>query len=352
MSPSSGPDAAILPREAGGTGATMGDARTGRTDPLSLKEPLAGHIAVIGAGGFIGRSLTSRAAGLGRDVLGIVRSRQAAARVDRAGGRPMEVAGLDPDVLSRALEGAVAVVHLAQVGAERGVATYEAVNVGGTRRVIAAARAAGVGRVVLFSGLGVARYGMSRRCTNPYFLSKLAAEVELFRSDREAFVFRPSYVVGPGDGLVSALVRQLTSGDVERPGDGSYRLQPVAVADAAAAAMAAVEAPVPRGARVIDLVGPEAVSYDACIARVALAAQAEGRPVAGGIRGIPVAEAERQAAAGGYRGMLPDELDCLLCDETSDPGPLIELLGRPLTPLDEALREAVRGVTGPTIPPA
>jgi hypothetical protein len=40
--------------------------------------------------------------------------------------------------------------------------------------------------------------------------------------------------------------------------------------------------------------------------------------------------------------MLPDELDCLLCDEVSDPAPLESLLGRSLTPLDEALAAAVR----------
>jgi hypothetical protein len=40
--------------------------------------------------------------------------------------------------------------------------------------------------------------------------------------------------------------------------------------------------------------------------------------------------------------MLPDELDCLLCDEIADPDPLQVLLGRPLTPLDTALAAAVR----------
>ena len=55
---------------------------------------------------------------------------------------------------------------------------------------------------------------MTRRCTNPYFLSKLAAEVEVFRSGREAVVFRPSYVVGPGDGLVTRLLEEMASGEV------------------------------------------------------------------------------------------------------------------------------------------
>jgi len=36
----------------------------------------------------------------------------------------------------------------------------------------------------------------------PLLLSKLAAEVALFRSGLEAMVFRPSYVVGPGDAFV------------------------------------------------------------------------------------------------------------------------------------------------------
>ena len=60
------------------------------------------------------------------------------------------------------------------------------------------------------------------------------------------------------------------------------------------------------------------------------------------MREVPIEEADRRARAGGYQGMLPDELDCLLCDEVSDPAPLAALLGRPLTPLDEALAAAVR----------
>jgi hypothetical protein len=60
------------------------------------------------------------------------------------------------------------------------------------------------------------------------------------------------------------------------------------------------------------------------------------------VREIPIEEADRQARAGGYQGMLPDELDCLLCDEVSDPTPLETLLGRRLLPLDEALAAAVR----------
>ena len=176
-------------------------------------------------------------------------------------------------------------------------------------------------RVVFFSGLGVARYGMSLRCSNGYFLSKLAAETILFRSGLDGVVFRPSFVVGPGDAFVPATLRALEGGEVERPGDGLYRMQPIAVADAALAVLAAIERPPDAFPTVFDLVGPEAVPYAALLERLVRAARALGRDVSLRVREVPIDEAERRSRAGGYQGMLPDELDCLLCDEVCRPVP-------------------------------
>lgn len=299
------------------------------------------RIAVTGANGFVGVHLTRYASALGWEVLGVVRSEAAARTVVASGGRPVVLGGSDPRALADALAGCRAVVHLAMIGAERGGATYDAVNVQGTERVIEAARAAGVPRMVAFSGLGVARYGLAPRCTNRYFLSKLAAEVALFRSDRAAVVFRPSYVVGPGDAFVPGLLAGMAKGEVERPGDGAYRLQPIAVKDAAALVLAAVEresvAP-----RVYDLVGPEPLTYDRFLDRLAVLARAQGKPASFRLLTTPIEEADRQARGDGYQGMLADELDCLLCDEVSEAAPLEGLLGRFLTPLDDALLAAVR----------
>jgi nucleoside-diphosphate-sugar epimerase len=254
----------------------------------------------------------------------------------------VELMGRDPDALVRALDGCHAAVHLAQVGAERGGQTYEAVNIGFTGRVLEDCRRAGVPRLVYFSGLGVARYGMSLRCSNDYFLSKLAAETILFRSGLEGVVFRPSFVIGPGDAFVAAMLRAMEEGEVERPGDGLYRMQPIAVAEAASAVLAAVERPSGAFPTVFDLVGPEPVAYTRLLERLAGVARGLGRRAELRVREVPVEEAERQARAGGFHGMLADELDCLLCDEVADPSPLATLLGRRLTPLDEALAEAVR----------
>jgi nucleoside-diphosphate-sugar epimerase len=302
---------------------------------------MSGRLAVAGANGFVGRNLVAAAAGLGWDVVGIVRSEPAARVVRDAGGRAAVLGAWDPGPLAAALAGARAAVHLAQIGAERGGSTYEDANLGSTRRLIEAARRGGVGRIVYFSGLGAARYGLSRRCTNRYFLSKLVCEVELYRSGLEAVVFRPSYVLGPGDGLVRMLLAQMAEGVVERPGDGSYRMQPIGVGDAAAAVLAALD--LPRAPAVYDLVGPEAVAFRDLIERLAGVARRLGRPAEYRVREVAVEEVDRRAASGGYHGMLPDEVDCLLCDEVSDHRPLEALLGRPPTTLDAALLRAAGG---------
>ncbi|HUG54752.1 MAG TPA: NAD(P)-dependent oxidoreductase [Vicinamibacteria bacterium] len=303
------------------------------------------RLVVTGAGGFVGRHVVSAARAEGWDVAGLVRSEEAARTVTYAGGAPVRVPLLSAAALAPALAGADAVVHLAQIGSEAGGATYEAVNVAGTQAVVSAAAEAGVPRIVFFSGLGVARYGMASRTTNRYFLSKLRAEALLFASGLEVVVFRPSYVVGPRDGLVSSLLRQMAEGEVEKIGDGSYRMQPIAVKDAAAAVMAAASGPAPapgRGPhRVIDLVGPAPVRYVDLVRLLAEAARAQRRPADFRFREVPVEEADRRARAGQDRP--PDELDCLLCDETGDTRPLEALLGRFLVPVEEALAAAVRG---------
>ena len=304
------------------------------------------RFAVTGANGFVGRHLVAAARAASWDVVGIVRSAEAAAEVERAGGRPALVRALDAPALAPVFAGADAVAHLAQIGAGEPEA-YQSVNVAGTRQVAEAAARAGVPRLAFFSGLGVARYGQKPRTTDRYFLSKLGAEMALYSSPLAVDVFRPSYVVGPGDSLIRALVRAIAEGVVERPGDGSYRMQPIAVADAADALLAAAgSAPgsdPPH--RVFDLVGPEPITYDALVARVAARAGARGLPDRYRLTSVAIAEADRQARAGGYHGMKPDELDCLLCDEVADAGPLARFLGRPLIGLDAALDVAIAAVS-------
>lgn len=303
------------------------------------------RVVITGANGFVGRNVVRAAVDAGLDVVGIVRSEVARSTVIQDGGRPI-VAPLQREALAQAMEGVSAVVHLAQIGAESGDQTYESVNVAGTREVVAAARAAGVGRIVFFSGLGVAHYGVISRCTNTYFLSKLSAENALFRSGLGVVVFRPSYVIGPGDALMRSLLGQLRHGRIEWPGDAGYRLQPIAVQDAARLIVRGIthlRQNALEDHRVFDLVGPERIAYRDFVARFARIAQQLRIVAEVTFQSIPIEQAEAAAEREGFHGMRRDALDCLLCDEISDARPLESLLSGLLMPLDDAIRHAVRG---------
>jgi nucleoside-diphosphate-sugar epimerase len=301
------------------------------------------RLALTGASGYLGLKLAEAARERGFGVAGVVRSAEGAEALSASGARPVSAPDLNEEALTDAFHGAGLVIHLAGISAERGGATYEDVNLGGVRRVVRASLAAGVRRIVFLSGLGVARYGISRRSTNRYFLTKLAAEIELFRSGLETLVFRPSYVIGPGDELIPALLQEMAAGEVERIGDGRYRMQPVALDDVVEAILLASGQPLPRRHTVIDLVGPEPISYDAFVRRVAHVGRRLGRRADYRVREISELDADRMAADEGYRGLLGDELDVLLCDEVAAADGLAAWLARPLTGLDKMLADAITG---------
>jgi nucleoside-diphosphate-sugar epimerase len=154
------------------------------------------RVAVTGASGFIGREFVRSTRGLGWPVLAL--------------GRPELGAGLE----SR-LHGCEAIVHLAArahvLGAEAAAdsAEFARSNVDLTRRVAAAARSAGVRRLVFVSSAGVlgrASPAAGFHDHSPaaphdaYTRTKLAAEEMLhseFSADLELVIVRPPLVYGP-----------------------------------------------------------------------------------------------------------------------------------------------------------
>lgn len=298
-------------------------------------------IAIVGANGFVGRHLVTEAIGSGIAVAGVVRSAEGAAIVRERGGEPALVSRLDAEALpslAAAFVGCDGLVYTASVSTGPGV--VDRTDPAGLATVIAACREAGVGRFVFLSGLGLAHYGMNPHCTNPYFLAKMAGEVALFRSPLVTTVFRPSYVFGRGEKFLTPLVARIaSSSEFEIPGAGDYRLQPVGVNDAARAVLGALsrEGSEPR---MVDLVGPEVLSYRDLIERVS---RALAHPVT--IRSRPVEEALAQSRSGGYFGLRPHDLACLLCDEVSDPRPVEALVGRTLEGLDSMIAAAAASTT-------
>ena len=110
------------------------------------------------------------------------------------------------------------------------------------------------------------------------------------------------------------------------PGTGPYRMQPIAVRDAAALVLAASRARRRRRCRRgrpprLRPRGPRARLLPRPPRARGRVARAQGK--AGEFRCARSLSPTRtpRPGAGGWHGMPPDDLDCLLCDEVSDPRP-------------------------------
>lgn len=222
----------------------------------------ARKIAIMGAGGYIGRNLRRVAsemydvefAVLSRDDITAFYSGDAA--VDRGPRRD------DNEDLRAAIDiirGSDALVNLVGSGRQSAMSPFsDSVT---TPASVAAflCRRAGIPRIVYVSGLGA-----SARSPVAYLASKYIAEMSLHASGLDYVIFRPSYVVGRGDHLSShVLSRAKGIGTRPEPVDvyECYaKMQPIHVDDAAAAILwGALEAPPAR--MTLDLVGPDRVPF-------------------------------------------------------------------------------------------
>jgi nucleoside-diphosphate-sugar epimerase len=164
------------------------------------------HVAVTGAGGFIGRRVCARLAAEGCDVAGLDVDPGAAGLVADAGAEFVHCDVTDAESVAAALAGRERVVHTAAIVSDWGpMEDYVRVNVGGTRNVLDAAQAAGAARVVHVSSIAVWGYEYRREldedaepraCGWPYQDTKSASDVLARR--RGAVVVRPGDVYGPG----------------------------------------------------------------------------------------------------------------------------------------------------------
>lgn len=163
----------------------------------------------------------------------------------------------DTDSVSRAVEGADAVIHLAaRVGVVGSWPDFEATNIAGTAAVLSAARTAGVSRLVYVSSPSVAHGGDSlvgvgadpadpENASGHYSRSKAIAEqLALGESDDGLSVvaIRPHLVWGPGDTqLVGRIVDRARSGRLALVGSGAALIDTTYIDNAADALVAALD---------------------------------------------------------------------------------------------------------------
>jgi NADH dehydrogenase len=161
------------------------------------------------------------------------------------------------EALMRTLSLATDVVNLIGILHERGRQTFQEVHAELPGRIARAARAAGVGRMVQMSALGV-----SPESPSAYARSKAAGEAAVRAAFPEATVIRPSVVVGPQDGFFNRFAEMARFSPVlPLIGGGKTRFQLVYVGDVADALVAALEREDAPG-RTYELGGPEAYTFE------------------------------------------------------------------------------------------
>lgn len=175
------------------------------------------EVFVTGGSGFVGRHLLRALAEEGHHARALARSDAAAATVDAVGAEPVRGDLADAAALERGMAGCDVVVHAAALTDQWGPADrFHAINVTGTAAVLAAARNAGVPRLVHVSSEAVLADGRAlvqvdetyprpARPVGQYPRTKGLAEDLVLRANSPELAtaaVRPRFVWGPEDATV------------------------------------------------------------------------------------------------------------------------------------------------------
>jgi uncharacterized protein YbjT (DUF2867 family) len=193
-------------------------------------------ILVTGATGFVGGHLLRRLAG--RPTRAMVRDRSRSGAASEA--ELVEADLTRPETLPQALSGIDTVIHAAAITAnvkEPFAGAYYAINTRGTQNLVAAARRAGVSRLVLMSGLGTrpAHHGT-------YMATRQGMEEAVGASGIPHVILQPSVLFGRGAAFVEALAQLVRlSPLVPVLGGGDLKFQPLWVEDLVTCLLRAVD---------------------------------------------------------------------------------------------------------------
>jgi nucleoside-diphosphate-sugar epimerase len=208
-------------------------------------------VLVTGASGMLGAATARALADRGRQVT-VLQRRPAGL------GLPEVLADVaDADAVRGAVAGQDAVIHLAaKVNVTGPWAPYQRTNVGGTRAVVDACRAAGVERLIHVSSPSVSHAGHSLvgvgaapadpdQARGPYARSKAFAERLALAADGDTLAvvaIRPHLVWGPGDPqLIARVVARGRAGRLPLIGPGAVLVDSTYVDNAVDALLAALD---------------------------------------------------------------------------------------------------------------
>jgi NADH dehydrogenase len=163
--------------------------------------------------------------------------------------------------LRKSLLGTSTLINTYWVRFPRGESTFEAA-VRNTRTLIAAAKDAGVGRIV-----HVSIANPSAESPLGYYRGKAELEQAVIDSGLSYTIVRPTVIFGDEDILINNIAWFVRRSSVFGiPGDGRYRIRPIYVEDMARLMTDAVDA---RGNAVMDAVGPETYTFEELVGLIA-----------------------------------------------------------------------------------
>ncbi len=297
-------------------------------------------VAVAGGTGLLGRAITAALLDAGHEVVVGSRSRPAKDPIDsRAQWVSVDVTA--PATLSALLTAADAVVDAVQFpnspieNPKKGY-TFERIDLGGTRNLVDAAKAAGTPLFIGLSGVGAAEHA-------PYHWLRFKWQEEQYiaASGVPYVIFRPSWIYGPRD---VSLNRFLGFAKflpfVPVIGNGKTRINPLFIDDLATHVVAALEKAEARG-RVFEIGGPEVMTMDEVI-RTALRVAGKRRLLLHSPKPLMKLVASIAQFAPG-RPLTPGAIDFITMDGVADTSALQEVFGRRLTPLEEGLATYLKG---------
>ena len=216
-------------------------------------------IAVTGAFSYSGKYITRRLLARGEEVITLTGHPN---RPDPFSGKvkaypldfdPSLHSGQAPHRLTRSLQGVDVLVNTYWVRFDKGENTQPRA-VENTRKLVNAAKAAGVKRIVQISITNP-----SAESHLPYFWGKAANEKAVIDSGMSYAILRPTVLVGDEDILINNIAYLLRRFPFfALPGDGSYKLQPVHVDDVAELAVDGVYR---TDNYIVDAVGPDIFTF-------------------------------------------------------------------------------------------
>ncbi|HEY2439118.1 MAG TPA: NAD-dependent epimerase/dehydratase family protein [Solirubrobacteraceae bacterium] len=240
-------------------------------------------VLVTGAAGFLGSHVVDLLIDQGAKPRALVRPGDDARRLVAADADVRYADLADPDTLAAVLEGVDRVLHCAaRTGPWGPEHEYERTNVVGLERLVRAAVAEGVRRIVHVSSITVHGNDVRgeadetspvRDERNPYSRSKVAGERLLQRLVRElgapVTIVRPGWIYGPRDAASFArLARMIECRRMFLIGAGDNHLPLIHVRDVARGVLAASEAATEPG-RAYVLVNDEPVTQRQFLAAIA-----------------------------------------------------------------------------------